>query len=163
MPTVAELRAAFERTPQVGPMNAELSQALGKGGFSFPVAVDPGATTQAALDQAREALQHSFLAAWVARIVVDIQEGMDDLPVHIAKHAGFDLQNYLADGRDLTLWAAGMQNLLDIFTALHGCRPTVRDQLERLQAKYDSNPSFNTAPPVPDMYAQDARAVGPGL
>lgn len=64
---------------------------------------------------------------------------------HILKHA----QELSGDYGTYASWSASMHNLLAIFDAHHGVDPDIELQLERMTAKFLSDPNNQTPPPGP--------------
>lgn len=71
-----------------------------------------------------------------------------DLHQHIIKHAG-ELTTEIEGNGSYETWSASMHNLLAMYDEAHDVQPDTSLRLERMTAKFLSNPGVFTAPPAP--------------
>jgi hypothetical protein len=85
-----------------------------------------------------------------------------ELHAHIIKHASELIAEIEGDGSYET-WSASMHNLLAIYDAKHGVEPDTTLKLERMTAKFLSQPTDTAAPPRPVPARIVAAARGPSI
>lgn len=101
-----------------------------------------------------------LLKVWLSDVAA--RETKEGLHQHIVKHAK-ELFGEVEETGTYESWSASMHNLLSIYDEFHGILPDTDLQLERMTAKYISNPNEGTTPPAPIPVKIVAGARGPSI
>ena len=101
-----------------------------------------------------------LLKVWLSDAAA--KETKEGLHQHIIKHA-MELVGEVEETGTYESWSASMHNLLTIYDEFHYIFPDTDLQLERMTAKYISNPNEGTVPPTPLPSKIVAGARGPSI
>ena len=83
-----------------------------------------------------------FYQDWIKKIAG--RTPVEEIERHIQYHA---LELHDPETSEPKAWAASMQNLLDIYKAIHNVETNRQEQISRLELKYSKEPSTATPPP----------------
>jgi hypothetical protein len=86
--------------------------------------------------------QRKYLDKWIKAIAKNKKTTELSIRRHIVRHAKETISKTVLES-----WSASMRNLIEIYEFMHGIKPSLLRQIERLENKYKMDSNRYTPPP----------------